>query len=140
MGVKAPGTAKMMTFLPAEREWMVTDWGLLSSSRKAKVPSGITSPTLIGAIEVDCDGVRMFFGNWDWNCRKLCVVSQCNNPPYIEKLEMDHSLYSSHLILFLLQEKNKAKAEGKMTRHCMRIWFIIFYLIKLVKRNYKEKI
>lgn len=49
--MKAPGTAKRMTFLPAAREWTETLWSSSLSSKYARVPSGMTSPPAIGAIE-----------------------------------------------------------------------------------------
>lgn len=51
VGVKAPGTPNRMTFLPDAREWTETCWSLSSASKWARVPSGIFSPTAIGAID-----------------------------------------------------------------------------------------
>jgi hypothetical protein len=50
VGVKAPGTPKRMTFLPAARELMETccSWSL--SSNQASWPSGRVLPTAIGAM------------------------------------------------------------------------------------------
>lgn len=52
VGVKAPGTPKRMTFLPAARVWTEALWSWSFSSKKEIVPSGTTSPTAIGAMEV----------------------------------------------------------------------------------------
>ena len=50
VGVKAPGTPKTMTFLPAARVCTDTSWSWSCSSKWASFPSGKTSPTAIGAI------------------------------------------------------------------------------------------
>ena len=54
VGVKAPGTPKRTTFLPAARECTDTVWSSSSSLKYATFPSGSESPTAIGAI---CCGV-----------------------------------------------------------------------------------
>jgi hypothetical protein len=71
VGVKAPGTPKRMTFLPAARELMETccSWSL--SSNQASWPSGRVLPTPIGAM-----GALACSGGWDLGRRRGLGGSQ----------------------------------------------------------------
>jgi len=59
-------------------------------------------------------------GNWDWNCQKLCVVSQCNDPSYIEKLEMDHPLFLVTFFVLLTSQ-------------------IFFYYMRKIRQKIRKK-
>lgn len=52
VGVKAPGTPKRMTFLPAASAWTETCCSWSFSSNQPSWPSGRESPTAIGAMAV----------------------------------------------------------------------------------------
>jgi len=68
VGVKAPGTPKRMTFLPAASAWTETccSWSL--SSNHPSWPSGRESPTAIGAMAApgDADGDSTA-ARWSWS-------------------------------------------------------------------------